>query len=94
MKKKGIFYIIYSKHRDKYYIGSTNDLSRRLSEHNRGHTKSTRIATDWVLKFSREYDTLELARKKERYLKSLKSRKIIERIIANESDLIKKYLGG
>ncbi|MCP4551496.1 MAG: GIY-YIG nuclease family protein, partial [Bacteroidetes bacterium] len=27
-------YIIYSKSADKYYIGHTNDVDRRITEHN------------------------------------------------------------
>ncbi|MFW6249215.1 MAG: GIY-YIG nuclease family protein [Bacteroidota bacterium] len=29
-----IVYILYSKSKDKYYIGQTNDLERRFHEHN------------------------------------------------------------
>jgi putative endonuclease len=31
-------YILYSEKLDKYYVGSTNDLLRRLNDHNRGKT--------------------------------------------------------
>ncbi|WP_131838622.1 GIY-YIG nuclease family protein [Acetobacteroides hydrogenigenes] len=29
-------YILYSAKLDRYYIGSTNNLARRLAEHERG----------------------------------------------------------
>jgi putative endonuclease len=31
-------YVLYSKNLNKFYIGSTNDLERRLKEHRRGKT--------------------------------------------------------
>ena len=36
-----IVYILYSSRLDKYYIGRTNDIVRRLSEHNRIKGKFT-----------------------------------------------------
>lgn len=35
-------YAIYSAHCNIIYVGLTNDLKRRLSEHKRGHSKSTK----------------------------------------------------
>jgi putative endonuclease len=35
-------YILYSDLLGKYYVGSTNDLSRRMAEHNYGHSKFTK----------------------------------------------------
>ncbi|MFP4046592.1 MAG: GIY-YIG nuclease family protein [Bacteroidales bacterium] len=35
-------YIIYSKNIDKFYIGSSNDVYKRLKRHNIGHSKYTR----------------------------------------------------
>lgn len=34
-------YVLYSKKSDKFYIGSTNDLKRRLKEHKYGKTHTT-----------------------------------------------------
>ena len=35
-------YVLKNNKTGRHYIGSTNDLVRRLLEHNRGHTRSTR----------------------------------------------------
>ena len=79
-------YIIYSKSADKYYIGHSNDPDRRLLEHN---TKPFNTYTSkhrpWTMKA-----TLAISEdrgqtiKVERYLKKLKSRKIIEQIIESQ----------
>ena len=74
-------YIIQSEVSGKYYVGCTNDLGRRLREHVGGKSKYTRSDTHWKLKYKEEYPELSLARKRERQIKSWKSRKAIERLI-------------
>jgi putative endonuclease len=55
------------------YIGSTNDLEKRLHKHN--HAKSgahyTKIRRPVVLKYSEQLETYSLARKREGELKRL-----------------------
>ena len=74
-------YILYSQKTDRYYIGSTDSLLRRFSEHNRGQTISTRSGVPWVMKFS--CDTVQ-AKFFERKLKQQKSRVFLERIIVEQ----------
>lgn len=56
------------------YVGSTNDLQKRLHEHN--HTKSgahyTKIRRPVTLKYSEECSTLARARKREAEIKAWK----------------------
>jgi putative endonuclease len=80
---KGYLYILKSLKNGKYYIGSTDNLERRLIEHNSGSEKSkfTKNNRPFELVFSQEYESLKIARKIEYKLKSFKSRKIIEEII-------------
>ncbi|MFO7841503.1 MAG: GIY-YIG nuclease family protein, partial [Fidelibacterota bacterium] len=35
-------YILYSETSDRYYIGYTSDLSKRLEKHNNGNSRSTK----------------------------------------------------
>ncbi len=75
-------YILESVSRkDKIYIGSTNSLERRLVEHNRGHTVSTRRFMPWRIIYSEEYATKEAARARERQLKSWKNRERVNALI-------------
>ena len=78
---KGFVYILFSQKLNKYYIGSTNDIPRRLYEHNIGHSIFTKNGIPWELVFSQEYDTLLLARTEERRLKKCKSHKYLQAYI-------------
>ena len=74
-------YIIYSAKLDKYYIGYTENISMRLSQHNEGISSFTSKATDWVLKYTEVFMSREEAHKRELEIKSKKSRKYIEWLI-------------
>ena len=74
-------YIIYSAKLNKYYVGACTELERRLYEHNIGHSKFTSTGVPWVLKYSKEFETLAEAKKWELYIKKMKSRKYIEQLI-------------
>ena len=74
-------YILQSERNGKYYIGSTNNIERRLLEHNYGKTKSLQHILPVRLVFKQEFGTLLEARKVELKSKKNKSRSIIERII-------------
>lgn len=86
----GYVYILKSLKNGQYYIGSTNDLERRLIEHNSGKgCLTTKRLLPFELVFQEEFE-YELCRKIEYKLKSLKSRKIIEETIDNgKIDLIR-----
>ncbi len=76
-------YILYSPKLNKYYVGSTTDIERRLEEHNRGKEKFTRIGTPWTLVYKEALSSLVEARKRELYIKKMKSRKYIESLISS-----------
>ncbi len=75
-------YILKSKLKDYHYIGSTEDLKKRLSEHNQGKTKSIKHFIPFELKYYEAYGSKTLARKREIELKrnSFKKRELLERI--------------
>jgi len=82
----GYLYILKSLKNQRFYIGSTDNLERRMYEHNSGFEKNkfTKNNRPFELVFSQEYKSLKIARKIEYKLKSFKSRKIIEEIIKDE----------
>ena len=76
-------YIIKSLTSEKYYIGSTSDIDRRLKQHISGHTHTTKRFGELKLVFSQEYDNLKDARVIERKLKKLKRKDYIKKIITD-----------
>jgi len=77
-------YILKSEKNGRYYIGSTNNLERRLSEHNSGKTKSLKYLYPLRLVFEKACESRIEARKIESKLKKFKSRIIIETIIKDQ----------
>jgi putative endonuclease len=75
-------YILYSARLDKYYVGACTDLARRLYEHNIGHGKFTSMGVPWILKYTESFDSLADAKKREAYIKRMKSRKYIESLFS------------
>ena len=53
-------YILKSEKDNSLYIGKTNNLARRLAEHNSGHTPSIRVKRPFVL-----LETIECATQQE-----------------------------
>jgi putative endonuclease len=66
-------YILKSKKDNKCYIGSTNDLKRRFTEHNKGLVQSTKSRIPFELIYYEAYKSENDARSREQNLK-LKSR--------------------
>jgi putative endonuclease len=75
--------ILYSSKLDKYYIGSTIDMERRLFEHNRGKEKFTKMGIPWVIVCTEIFVDLKQARTREHSIKKQKSRKYIEALIGS-----------
>lgn len=70
---KMIYYTYILECADKtYYVGCTNNLEKRLKEHNqlKSGAQYTKIRRPVVLKYSDEFETLGAARKRENEIKS------------------------
>ncbi|HEY9166144.1 MAG TPA: GIY-YIG nuclease family protein [Candidatus Kryptonia bacterium] len=65
------------------YTGQTDDLNRRLSEHNSGITRSTKHGRNWKLLYSEEYETRSEAVWRERFLKSGVGRNYLANVISS-----------
>ncbi|MBB6238446.1 putative endonuclease [Pedobacter sp. AK013] len=81
-------YILYSKIRDKYYIGSTVNLTERLKKHNTNHSGFTGHTGDWRIVWSEVFDTRTQAILKEKEIKNWKSRLMIEKLIAKYINIV------
>ncbi len=74
-------YIILSRNKDKTYTGSTNNLKKRLLEHNDNKVLSTKDKGPWVPIYVEIYPNEEEARKRERYLKTSTGRRYLNKEI-------------
>jgi len=76
-------YILYSKASDIYYVGQTNDVHKRLEQHNDPESHSyTSKHQPWILMKKIEVgESRGNAMKIEKFIKKQKSRTFIERVI-------------
>ena len=71
-------YILKSEIDGRLYKGITNDLRRRLKEHNSGKHKSTKGYKPWKLVYSEEVKDRMEAREREKYFKSGSGREFLK----------------
>jgi len=69
-----IVYILFSESKNKFYIDFTSNLEERLVRHNQKSKGFTGNTNDWKVVYTEEYETKELAYKRELQIKSWKSR--------------------
>jgi putative endonuclease len=74
-------YILHSESTDCYYVGYTNNLERRISEHNRIKGKFTDKGIPWVVVHQEEFPTKKEAMAREKFIKSRKSKPFIINLI-------------
>ncbi|SOD11600.1 GIY-YIG nuclease family protein [Pedobacter xixiisoli] len=75
-------YILQSEKSGTFYVGHTEDMIARLNRHNQGAVTSTRNKGPWKIVYLEEFATKIEANKRELEIKSKKSRKYIEALIA------------
>ena len=78
-------YILKNEETNRYYIGSTSNLSRRLKQHALGSTRTTRILKTDKLVYQEKFSNVAEAKLREKKLKSYKSKKYIEWLISSKS---------
>ena len=78
-----IVYVIKSKVDGRLYKGMTEDLAKRINEHNSGGQKSTKGYLPWDLVYKKEFATRNEARAFEKYLKSGIGREYLKEALNN-----------
>ena len=63
-------YVLYSQKDDRTYVGQTNNLERRLFEHNSGKVRSTKHRLPLKLLFTEEFSTSTEVKARELWWKS------------------------
>ena len=78
-------YILQSEMDNSFYTGYTNNLERRLKEHNEGKSRYTSKKIPWKIVYSEEFGEKSDAIKREFFLKKQKSREFYLRLIDNSN---------
>ena len=80
-------YVLKSVQQQFLYIGSTNDLKRRLQEHNDGTSKSTAPYRPFTIATFIAFPTAGQARVLEKYFKTGSGRTVLKKRILHDEDL-------
>jgi len=73
-------YVLQSKKKtEQLYIGYTNDLRKRLKEHNQGLNKSTKPFRPWQLIYYEACLNQADAKRREKYFKTSQGRRLLKR---------------
>lgn len=78
-----VVYILKSRQYRKSYVGYTNDIERRLMEHNAGKSNFTSKYAPWDIIHKEEYLTQTEALAREKYLKSKQGRRFLKQVFQN-----------
>jgi len=76
-------YVLQSKKDNNIYIGYSEDLKRRFTEHNLGKVKSTRHRIPFELVYYEAYKNKKNATKREYFLKTHQQRDLLKERIKN-----------
>jgi putative endonuclease len=79
-----VVYILFSETKNRFYIGFTSNLEERLVRHNQKSKGFTGNVNDWKVVYIENYQSKELAHKRELQIKSWKSRIKIQELISNK----------
>ena len=80
--EKFVVYILYSESYHKTYVGYTNDLERRIWEHNHQPKKSfTSRFKPWIIIYSENFSTKKEAMEKEKWFKTTSGRRLKKQLL-------------
>jgi len=68
-------YILLNKDKARTYTGVTEDINKRLAEHNSGKVKSSAPYRPYKVIYTESFETLVEARQKERFYKTTTGRR-------------------
>jgi putative endonuclease len=77
-------YILVSTRSGRYYIGHTESIDRRLSDHNSGKVLSIKNKGPWECIYQESFATKLEANRRELEIKKKKSKIYIENLINNK----------
>ena len=73
-------YVLKSQDHNKFYTGQTDNLERRLQEHNEGKSIYSRRYRPWRVVYTETYGTAVEAISREQYLRSAAGRRWLKKL--------------
>lgn len=74
-------YYLYAPSHGEFYVGFTNNLKRRVEEHNQGLNQSTKAYKPWKLIYYESHTNRDDARRREKYLKTTAGRQALRKML-------------
>jgi len=74
-------YVLRSQTTGRFYVGHTENLRKRIFEHNNNRTWSIKNRGPWELYHAETFETRSEASARERQIKKMKSRRYIEELV-------------
>ena len=78
-------YILRSEQFGIFYVGHTDDLDKRVGEHQAGRSPYTKFRGPWKLVYVEVFSTRGEAMRREGEIKRRKSRRYIERLVSQSN---------
>jgi putative endonuclease len=72
-------YVLLSLKNNRFYVGRTNDLKKRIQEHNQGLNSSTKPYRPWKLIYYEASLEQTDSIRRERYLKTTQGHRLLQR---------------
>ncbi len=74
-------YVLQSLKNQSLYIGYTQDIKKRLGQHNNGESSYTKKFIPWKLVHYEAYRNEDDAKRRERYLKTNQGSRLLKRML-------------
>jgi len=74
-------YCLSNSANQEIYVGISNDVERRLIEHNKGRNRYTKAFIPWKVIYKEPHPNYSAARVREKYFKSAAGKKYLHKIL-------------
>ena len=81
MEDKYFTYVLISQKNSRFYIGQTNNIEKRLQQHNFGKVNSTKPYIPYKLVYLEKFLTKNEAVRREKELKATNGRRFLRKIL-------------
>ena len=76
-----IVYVLKSEIARKSYVGITDNLQRRIEQHNSGNSFYSRRYMPWKVVYTEKVEDRKVASKREKYFKTAAGRRYLKRFV-------------